>query len=63
MSIPELSPSSILANPSYINPTVLTEHQASIVTINQQADQNIKKTASDSVTISSYALKRASTSK
>lgn len=63
MAIPQLSPPSIMANPTHINPTVASEHQAAVVTIDQQADQSIKKTATDTITISSYALKRASIGK
>lgn len=63
MSIAQLSPPSIMANPSHINPTVASEHQSALVTTDQQAEQSIKSTSTDTITISSYALKRASISK
>jgi len=63
MSLAQLSPPSIMANPSHINPTVAAENQSALVKADQQSDQTVKQASTDTITISSYALKRASISK
>lgn len=60
MALSQLSPPSIMANPAHINPTVQSEQQAVLVKVDQQADESVKHTATDTITISSYALKRSS---
>lgn len=57
MSIAQISPSSVLADPSQINPTSQTSQQAATAQAIQTAQGAIAKSKSDTVTLSSQALK------
>ena len=63
MALAQLSPPSLLANPSHVNPTAASEHQTAPAILEDQAMQSVKKVSTDTVTLSSYAVKRASTSR
>ncbi|RII27448.1 MAG: hypothetical protein CXR30_15145 [Geobacter sp.] len=56
MALAQLSPSSVLANPAYINPHAQTEQKAAPVQANQTADIGVTKAKTDTVTISQQAL-------
>ena len=56
MSMAQLSPNSVVANPSYINPLAQGDQHAPIVKASEAAQQTIQKTKTDSVTISKQAL-------
>ena len=56
MSTIQLSPNSVMANPSHINPLAQTDRNATIAKATQAAQQTIQKTKTDSVTISKQAL-------
>ncbi len=56
MSMAQLSPNSVVANPSYINPLAQSDQHAPIVKASETAQQTIQKTKTDSVTISKQAL-------
>lgn len=56
MSIAQLSPTIVTANPSYINPPARTETNASMVMSSQNATASVQSSKTDTVTISSQAL-------
>jgi len=56
MSLAQLSPSSVLANPAYINPHAQTEQKATPAHASQTADVGVTKAKTDTVTISQQAL-------
>lgn len=62
MAIAQLSPNSVTANPSYLNPLAQSENQASIVKAGESVQHSIKQIQTDTVTISRQALKMASQS-
>lgn len=57
MPIAQISPGSVLANPSHITPTSQTTQHAATAQAVQTAQGAIAKTKSDTVTLSSQALK------
>jgi len=56
MSMAQLSPNSVVANPAHINPLAQTDQHAQLAKANEAAQQTIQKTKTDSVTISKQAL-------
>ena len=60
MSMVQLSPNSVIANPSNINPLAQTNQHAPIAKASEAAQQTIQKTKTDSVTISKEALMMSS---
>jgi hypothetical protein len=62
MELAQLSPNSVAANPSHLNPLVQADKQASIANAGESAQNSIKQIQTDTVTISSQALKMASQS-
>ena len=62
MAIAQLSPNSVTANPSYLNPLVQTDRQTSVAKAGEAAQNSIKQVMTDTVTLSSQALKMASQS-
>lgn len=60
MSMIQLSPNSVTANPSHINPLAQTDQHAPIARASEAAQQTIQKTKTDSVTISKQALMMSS---
>ena len=62
MALAQLSPNSVTANPSYLNPLAQSDRQASIAKASEAVHSTIKQIQTDTVTISSQALKMASQS-
>ena len=62
MAIAQLSPNSVTANPSYLNPLAHTDRQTSAAKAGETAQSSIKQVQTDTVTLSSQALKMASQS-
>lgn len=59
MAMAALSPNSVLASPVQVNPQVKTDLQATLPQADQDGQKAIKKTQTDTVTISAQALKMA----
>ncbi len=59
MALAQISPSSVTVNPAHGNPQVKTDQSASTATASQTADHAIKKTKTDTVTISRRAVQMA----
>lgn len=59
MSMATLSPSSVLANPIQVNPQVRTDLQTSVPQVAQDAQTAVKTAQTDTITISTQALKMA----
>lgn len=57
MSIAQISPGSVLANPSHINPVSQTVQHAASAQATQTAQAAVVKSRSDTVKLSSQALK------
>jgi hypothetical protein len=62
MAIAQLSPNSVAANPAYINPLAQADRQVSVAKASESVQASIKQTQTDTVTLSSQALKMASQS-
>jgi hypothetical protein len=62
MAIAQLSPNSVAANPSYLNPLAQSDRQASTAKASESVQSSIKQIQTDTVTLSSQALKMASQS-
>jgi len=62
MAIAQLSPNSVAANPSYLNPLAQTDRQVSTAKVSENVQHSIKQAQTDTVTLSSQALKMASQS-
>lgn len=62
MAIAQLSPNSVTANPSHLNPLAQSESQVSSAKVGESVQNSIKQIQTDTVTISSQALKMASQS-
>jgi len=62
MVIAQLSPNSVAANPSYLNPLAQSDRQASTAKASESVQTSIKQIQTDTVTLSSQALKMASQS-
>ncbi|HEX9079275.1 MAG TPA: hypothetical protein VF795_06790 [Desulfuromonadaceae bacterium] len=59
MILAQISPNSVTVNPAHSNPQVRTDQSATTTTANQTAEQGIKKTKTDTVTISRRAAQMA----
>lgn len=59
MSIPQLSPNAVIANPTNINPLAHASHNVSAAVAGSMAQQKTAQSKSDSVTISRQALEKA----
>ena len=59
MAMASLSPSSVLASPIQVNPQVKSDLQASVPQVAQDALKSAKTAQTDTVTISTQALKMA----
>jgi len=60
MSIAQLSPTSVAANPAYINPQVRTENNTTPNQSNQAAQISVQSLKTDTVTLSPQALQMSS---
>lgn len=60
MALAQLSPNSVTANPSFLNPLAQSDRQASIAKASESVQSSIKQIQTDTVTLSSQALKMAS---
>lgn len=58
MSMAQLSPNSVNANPAYVNPQVKAEQATTVPQVSQDAHKSVQTTKTDTVTISSQALKK-----
>ena len=58
MSIAQLSPNSVNANPAHVNPQVKADQIASAPQANQTAQQSIQATKTDTATFSHQAVKK-----
>ena len=58
MSVAQVSPNSVNANPAYVNPQVKTEQASSVPQVNQEALRSVQATKTDTVTISKEALQK-----
>jgi hypothetical protein len=58
MSMAQLSPISVIANPAHVNPQVKVDQITSAPQVNQDAQQSIQATKTDSVTFSQQAVKK-----
>lgn len=58
MSLAQLSPTSIIANPAHVNPQAKTEQISSVPKANQEAQQSIQATRTDTATFSHQAVKK-----
>ncbi|MDD2899474.1 MAG: hypothetical protein PHI31_12265 [Desulfuromonadaceae bacterium] len=58
MLIAQLSPNSVNANPAYVNPQVKAEQATTVPQVSQDARKSVQVTKTDTVTISSQALKK-----
>jgi hypothetical protein len=56
MSIAQISPNSVFANPAHVNPLAQSARQTAVPQINQLAQNTIEKTKTDTVTISPQAM-------
>ncbi|TWJ13307.1 hypothetical protein [Geobacter argillaceus] len=59
MSIPPISPNSVVVNPTELNPHVQVAQSATVAKSAAKADKAIEKTKTDSVTISRQAATMA----
>ncbi len=57
MPIAQISPNSVIANPSQINPISQASQNAAIAQVSQTAQKSVAKSKTDTVTLSSKALK------
>lgn len=60
MSIPQISPNSVLANPADLNPQLQAAQNSSVTKAGEEAQKAAVESKSDSVTISRQALSKAS---
>jgi hypothetical protein len=58
MSMAQLSPNSIIANPAHVNPQVKADQITSAPQVNQEAQQSVQATKTDTVTFSQQAVKK-----
>ncbi len=56
MSLAQISPTSVIASPSNINPLANVTQHFPVAQSNQAADQSIKETKTDTITISGAAV-------
>jgi hypothetical protein len=57
MSIAQLSPKSVAANPAYVNPQVRSDQTVSAPQVSQEVQRSVLASKTDTVTISQQALK------
>jgi hypothetical protein len=62
MMLAQLSPNSVTSNPSDLNPLAQSGRQASVAKASESVQNSIKQIQTDTVTISSNALKMAAQS-
>lgn len=62
MSIAQLSPTSVAANPAYVNPQVKTENNTTPNQSSQTAQVSVQTLKTDTVTLSPQALQMSSKS-
>jgi hypothetical protein len=60
MTLPQLSPASLIANPGNINPLAHANNNTAAAVAGTVAQQNTRRSKTDSVTISREALAKAS---
>lgn len=58
MSMAQLSPNSIIANPAHINPQVKVEQTVAVPQVNQDAKQSVQATRTDTITFSQQAANK-----
>ena len=58
MSMAQLSPNSIIANPAHINPQAKVEQAVAAPQVNQDAKQTVQATKTDTITFSQQAAKK-----
>lgn len=58
MSMAQISPNSVIANPAHVNPQVKVDQIASIPKVNQDAQQSVQVTKTDTVAFSQQAVKK-----
>lgn len=58
-TIPQLSPTALIANPSHVNPLAQATYNVSAAAAGTMAQQKTARDKSDSVTISRQALEKA----
>ncbi len=58
MSVQQLSPNSVVANPAHVNPQVKADQTTSAPQINQDAQKSVQAAKTDTVTISPQALQK-----
>ncbi len=58
MSIQQISPNSVAANPAYVNPKVKTDESLSNPLVGQNAQKSVQTLKTDTVTISQQALQK-----
>jgi hypothetical protein len=58
MSIAQLSPNSVAANPVHVNPQVRSDQTTSAPQLNQDAQKSVQAARTDTVTISPQALQK-----
>ena len=58
MSMAQLSPNSIIANPAHINPQVKVEQSVAVPKVNQEVQQTVQAIKTDTITFSQQAAKR-----
>lgn len=58
MSMAQLSPNSVAANPAHVNPQVKADQTTSVPQINQDAQKSVEVAKTDTVTISPQALQK-----
>lgn len=56
MSIQQLSPNSVVANPAHVNPQARADQTAASPQVNQDAQRSVQALKTDTVTISRQAL-------
>lgn len=59
MSIAQLSPSSVIANPAHINPQVKAEQATTVPQASQDAQRSVQAAQTETVTFSKQAVKKA----
>ena len=60
MSLAQISPTSVQANPANVNPQVKTDQTTAAPQVTQDAKQSVEKTKTDTITVSKVALQMAS---
>ncbi|MEI6206692.1 MAG: hypothetical protein WCP20_07915 [Desulfuromonadales bacterium] len=58
MSIAQLSPNSVAANPADVNPQIKTDKAATVPQVNQDAQKSVQAIKTDTITISPQAVQK-----